>query len=315
MTMQTETNFVKSTIAQSTFAFFNPIDLFDSKLTSPVFKARVLGSYAWAIDTTIINKARQVFFKLREEADVSSRDNDAYNEFINGLSEMNAGDLYAADLGYEQNAGTLRQIAMLLGLSRAAHDRAQSASTVAELAYEQKSFEQLIKDEKPYIDHALIAEEAHFEASTIMGEAMDANPHSAEYQAIYDAAVKDALEADSSTAADRVRESQRIRPAVLRVIDSVARLGDTDDVEFHQLDNALQIQLINRARKIGNSVYNQIRTWRSLAGERSMIRIENYHLAKEFDAVLSSPKFNEGQRASDNDDNRTRSDILAAADA
>lgn len=314
MTKQTETNFEKTTVANSAHSFFDPFDLFD-KLTSPVFKARVLGSYAWAIDTTIINKARQVFFKLREQADVSSRDIDAYAEFINGLAEMNAGDLYAADLGYEQNTGALQQIASLLSLSTQAHDRAQSASAVAELAYEQKTFEQLIRDEKPYIDHALIKEEAHFEASTITGEAMGAAEHSEEYQRIYDAAVKDATDADSSVAADRVRDSQRIRPAVLRVIESVGRLGDTDEVAFHQLDNALQIQLINRARKIGDSVYGQIRTWRSLAGERSMIRVENYHMAKEFAAVLAAPKFNEGLRATNVDSNRTRNDVLEEAGA
>lgn len=270
--------------AISTFAFYDPLDTIDN-IPHLTLKAMVLGSMAWAIDALCINKAREVFYDARKSV-VESRGEqttiDDFNEFINSVAELKAGEQYSVDQGFEQNAGKLQALALLTGLRHTWHDQAEEAHAAAKMKYAPKTLGELIASEK---------------VRTVDGE-MAVNlellaTHAARGKAERVPLMKEALVKEQQHRfAQQHKDRLHVAPAVLNIISMGEYRNAGEEPSFHQLALEDQIRLITASKQACERSVATLATWRLPAGDYGLhVLPEGYAAIDLFDEVLNSTKF------------------------
>jgi hypothetical protein len=265
-------------------AYFDLLTTLDDVLVHTLFRARVLSSMAWALDTAAINTARSIFWDTHAESTQAGHI-DNFADFLNKMSEMRANENYVEDLGFELGAGKLQSLTLMLKLSQKWHDAAQGAAVGAGIKYTPKSFELMLASEKAQqVDALTIAKLNALVDATFDGE--DSTPEEIEQ------AKKLVAAQQSERLAAMHASRQMISPAVLRIIAYADYRDHSDATEFWQLPVDAQARLIN------NAISTIDRTVTDLAGYRSITAIEYISLIKEakgakarLNDVLKSSKF------------------------
>lgn len=282
-------------------AYFDLLTTLDDVLVHALFRARVLSSMAWALDTAAINTARSIFWDTHAESTQAGHI-DNFADFLNKMSEMRANENYVEDLGFELGAGKLQSLTLMLKLSQKWHDAAQGAAVGAGIKYTPKSFELLLASEKAQqVDALTIAKLNALVDATFDGE--DSTPEEIEQ------AKKLVAAQQSERLAAMHASRQMISPAVLRIIAYaehrdyfVDYKGDPTAAEVARDMNAdtefWQLPVDAQARLINNAISTIDRTVTDLAGYRSITAIEYIGLIKEakgakarLNDVLKSSKF------------------------
>lgn len=267
---------------QSTFAFFDPIDLVEG-IQHLTLRSLILSSMAWSADTLLINKARDVFYAARKtylESETPTIND--FNEFVNAVKELEANQQYAEELGFEQNAGALQAIAQLTGLRQHWHDRAEIAAVAAKTKYAPKTLSELIATER---------------IRTVDGEVAINMEALAEFSARGKVEripqIKQHLIAEQNARyAAQHKDRQLVAPAVLNIISmgEYRQAGDSHD--FWQLSVDDQVRLITQAKGATERSIMTLATWRLPQGDYARFVLpEGYDTVDKFDEVLNSTKF------------------------
>lgn len=272
---------------QSTYAHYDVLDTVENNIKHPLLKAMVLGSMEWAINMICISSARGAFYRARAlDVDNSVQSDtaiDELNNFVNTIAELKANEQYNTDLGFEENAGDMQQLALLLPLRQRWYDIADTAHGAAKMAFKSKSFEELLASEKVRtldVDSAL-----KIGAMTDMlckGDAAKAKR------------VTDLMLAQQqSKLAQSHQTNKLIAPAVLSII-RMAEYRNEEAPEFWQLSIDTQKRLINNTRASIERTIATLATWRSVSQFEyaSSVLLDGFAAIDELDAVLASPKFN-----------------------
>lgn len=282
-------------------AYFDLLTTLDEVLVHALFRARVLSSMAWALDTAAINAARSIFWDTHKES-VENGHIDNFADFLNKMSEMRANENYVEDLGFELGAGRLQSLSLMLKLSQRWHDSAEQAAVGAGIKYTPKTFEQLLASEKAQkVDNLTLTKLNALVDATFEGE--DSTPEEIEQ------ARKMVAHQQAERMAAMHASRQLISPAVLRIIAYaehrdyfVDYKGDPTAAEVAQDMNAdtefWQLPIDLQARLVNNAVSAVDRTVTDLAAYKSITAIEYIGLIKEakgaknrLNEVLRSGKF------------------------
>lgn len=267
----------------SPYNFFDPLDAIEA-VQHPLLKAMILSSATWYIDTLCINKARDIFYRVRETVEADGGI-DEFNEFISAIAEIKGNEQYSEEQGFEQNAGAMQELALLTGIRLHWHDVSDTAAGAAKIKNEVKSFEQLIASEKVRtVDDET---RSNLEACAAFA-ARGASPERAKL-------IAEQLEKEQAARfAHQHKQRQLVAPAVINIITlaEYRRAGD-ESAQFHQLALDTQRRLIAGVRAAVMRAMNTLATWRLPVGEyATSVLPDGYACVDELDAVLTSPKFN-----------------------
>jgi hypothetical protein len=250
-----------------------------------MLKAMVLGSMAWSIDVACINKARGVFYDARKSmAEGADTTIDKLNEYINSVAELKANEQYSEELGFEQNAGALQELAIMTSLRTQWHDIATTAYAAAKMKNETKTLEQLIKDERVRTVDGELATNLEANATFACRGREQHIP----------AITKQLIAEQNARFAQQHKDRQLVAPAVINIMHMAEYRNAGDDTcAFHQLTLETQKRLITSTRAAAMRSMNTLATWRLPAGEYATgVLPDGYDVIDTLDAVLASPKFN-----------------------
>ena len=276
--------------------YYDVMDTID-EIVSPVLKASVTNSLAWSIDTAVINKARDVFYRLREAHADSQEDSaeesgiDKFNNFIRAIAIAKSGDQYGQDLGFEENTGALTELALLVSIRQMWHDKATQAAAVDKSKFTPKSLEELIASEKV----RSVDDETRVKLSTLAEFASRGKPERVAQ------ITADLIKLEQNKYVTQHKSRTLVAPAVINII-AMAEYRDIDSyrdemsgVRFHQLAIETQSRLIKAARgAVERSITNLAsRKGVSQFAFATEILPEAYDAMDKIDTVLNSPKFSD----------------------
>jgi hypothetical protein len=265
-------------------AFFDIQEMLATDLPHPLMHARTLSSMAWSIDTTILNVARGLFFKAHKES-METNHVDNFNDFISLMSEMRANENYVEDLGFALESSSVQELCTLLSLSQRWHELADDSCRNAKIKYSPKSFEELLKAERPQAIDQLTERKI----KALVALTMEGSGSTADELTEFETMVMNQRRAQFESMHET---RQKIIPAVLRLIDYAKYHSHGDSTEFWQLSLESQVRLISSTRKTIDRVLTDLSSYRSITELEfiGMIR-EAKAVAKQLDNVLNTGKF------------------------
>lgn len=271
--------------AMSAHTYFDVQDTIESIL-HPMLRAMVLGSMAWSIDIACINKARDTFYAARKITTDNGESTtiDKFNEYINSVAELAANEQYSEELGFEQNAGALQELAIMSGLRTKWHDISDTAYAAAKMKNETKTIEELIASERVRtVDGDTSANLEALAAFACRGKA-DRLP----------LVTAQLIKEQNARYAQQHKDRQLVAPAVINIINMANyRVAGEDNQQFYQLALETQRRLIISIRAAVIRSMNTLATWRLPAGEyATSVLPDGYDVVDALDVVLNSPKFN-----------------------
>lgn len=272
-------------VVSSNFVYFDLMEDLGESLSQGELKARTLSSMAWMLDMTIINTARSVFYDLyKERVEVLGTSTaESFNEFIEDMRGMGTAGTRSQGQGFG-DFSTYKSVAQMLTLHYDWHSEAQKAAT---RAYRSKSLDELLLEEKMQEVGALDRQKF----AAIAEWAADGDPEIA----------KVTLERMTETQALRFKESHEVRRRIAPAVSSVIHLaatyghaqpGDTSQVAFHALPEALQKRLITSAIKAIERALVDMGTMRSVTMHDFALYLKEARMATaRLNDVLKAPKF------------------------
>jgi hypothetical protein len=272
---------------QSTYAHYDVLDTVEN-INHPLLKAMVLGSVEWAINMQCINAARGAFYTARalavDDAVQSDIAIDELNDFVNTIAELKANEQYNTDLGFEQNAGDMQQLALLLPMRQKWYDVADTAHGAAKMVFKSKTFEELLASEKVRtVDVESACKISDMTTMLCKGDAEKAKR------------VTDMLLAQQqSKLAQSHQTNKLIAPAVLSII-RMAEYRNEESPEFWQLSIETQRRLILSTKNAVERTMTTLATWRSVSQHEYAkgVLLDGFAAVDELEAVLAAPKFTE----------------------
>lgn len=274
-------------------AYFDIQEMISTDLPHPLMKARTLSSMAWSIDTTILNVARGLVFKLQKDAKASSESADpvapmevghidSYNNLLSCLSKLQDGEASFQEHGLE--TGPFQELCTLLAVADKWHGLAKDACISARIAYTPKSFEELLKSEKPQTVTPLTKRKLEAIVELTFEDAGSTAEELAEYKSM-------TLDRQRNQYESMHETRQKVIPEVLRLIEHAKYYG-TNITEFWQLSVENQVRLIASTQKTVDRVLTDLSSYRSITELEfiGMIR-EAKAFTKQLDNVLNTGKF------------------------
>lgn len=231
----------------------NPLNIINDTLNNQQFKASVLNSLLWAVDTMTINTIRQTLYQnFRRRQDEGGID--SYNEYINALDELRA------DNRFMQNCGLQPRLDDLQSLMSFANDIDDELNQIAITAatfnsnlrrQPRKTYEQLLADERPR--EVSIEEEQRY--AMIVGEvSMDEEDRKTNLEL---------LKRNAAESNRRMHEqNSKLNPSISAVLHDLA--PHTPTRVFSDMSKEVQERLTQSALRIIRSTRNRAASWRSI---------------------------------------------------
>lgn len=268
--------------AESQFIYFDLREELDSLCTEQL-RANLLASYAWGIDTRLINAGRALFWQLRED-----------QETLNGIEAFNDYRAKIADLDFREKAledtgsdgtGLISLIRQLADLRVDAHALAMQAS-LNPAKYVEPSIEDVLKADKPM--------RLQPESKARLRKVAEAlAPADADAEAI-DQIHKILIEKDAFMRQANFERRAEINPIVSLLISDVCRLHGTDgSASFHTLPIPVQISLIQQSiRKLESEMVDAATNTRISVSVFGALVYEAKSAVKRLNKVLQAEKYN-----------------------
>ena len=252
--------------------YFDPLDLVEN--TNAYLKYEVLSGMAWRLDNTCIATARSLFFGMRTARHDTIDD---FNEFINEVAELKANESYNVDLGFEENAGLLQSLSMLLVLRKHWHDHAEMAGVVIGAKYAPKTLEELVDSEK----------KQELRGDDAIKLEMLAKIATRKHPDRYDQ-VLTTLKQREAQRAERTFETRKLTAPAVKSIFCVAEYRGGDDVAFHQLSDELRARLLLQTKGAFELAVERLATRKAVTTVAyAVATVEAFDAMDRLDAVIA----------------------------
>lgn len=231
----------------------NPLNIINDTLNNQQFKASVLNSLLWTVDTMTINTIRQVFYQnFRQRQEEGSID--SFNDYINALDELKANDAFMHSCGLQSNLDDLQS---LISFANDIDDELNQIATTAATfnsslrRQPRKTYEQLLAEEKP---RAVSAEEMERYALIVDEVSLDEEDRKISLEA---------LKRNATEANQRLYEqNSKLNPSISAVLHDLA--PSTPARVFSDMSEDVRTRLTQSTLRIIRSTRNRAASWRSI---------------------------------------------------
>ena len=257
---------------------FDLFDTIDRILPHPMMRAKVKGSLHWAMNNTIINAARSLFWDTKREASATS-----FSEMLNIFAGARDHDTLTEAMGFSLNANTLTQIGRMCAIATDWGDAAESSAMSAKLNFKPNTIEGQLASERIQGIDTSTKEKIKLEAEMMV----DSDETEAD-RALYE----ELLLKEQADANERAFNTRReTMTAVLHIVEFARSSGEAD-VAFNNLPTTTQVQLIRAALWAIDRSISDLRKFRSITAiEYIGILKEAKAAKKELEAILNDDKF------------------------
>lgn len=221
--------------------YFNPIDLVEAHVKNAAARALLLSSMCWISGSRVVGTARNVFFKMHEEAKNAGTTMgtlDAYAEFSAAVSLSWASSDALEGMGLNPDAASMTGLRKLHSIHSQWCDEAMGKSLSAGLTFRAPDLEEMAASPMP-MDTSVLEKEL----ALIQLEAEEDELTPAEVEEAI-AMAKKRLQDEHQFQAARTKS---IAPAISAIM--LMPGAAATNIEFWQLESDLQVQMVEAIRR------------------------------------------------------------------